>query len=232
MLTNRITSTCQMHGHPEIELEFESNVALDVDVAFFSKYLADEVAKGTKYKPGQLIQIGWIIDRIENNGQRLTLAEPDFDAFPIQFARGVTNTFRDLRLQKSVAESVGLEGTLNFPSLLQSGIVCSRLEDRADFIMDRVEPKDRVSGWFIGCAEPTHDHNTPQNLSRESLYKVVLSKPECIPFLALPPGSSVLMKDDKIEIRLKDQILPFKENSLLDQFLRKSRQSNNKRNQS
>lgn len=223
MLTNKITSACHKHGHPEIELEFDSDFALETDVAFFSKYLADEVAKGTKYEPGQIIQIGWMMNRIDTNGQKLTLAEPDLAAFPIQFVRGVTNTFRHLRLQKSVAESVGLEAQLSFPSILESGIVCSQLADRADFVMDRSEPKERDSGWFLGCADPAHDHNNPQNLSRQSLYEIVLSKPECILFLALPAGSWILSYGGTIEIRLKDEILPFKKNSFLDQFLRKSR---------
>lgn len=215
MLKRSRTKFCQPHGHLEIELEYNSELALGVDVDSFVAYLSAEVAKGTEYEAGQTIQVGWAMDRFEKNGDRLVLTEPDFEEFPIRFVRGVTNTFRQLRLQKSVCESIGLEDQMDFPNILQTGIACVRHEDSVGFAMERTKPEGQDSGWFVGCDDPKHDHNNPANLRRASLYELAHLKPDCIPFFALPEHTFVQREESRIELFFKKEKLEIKGGSFL-----------------
>jgi len=224
MLTIKSTTTCQLYGHPEFEIEFDPEVALQTDVDLFVSYLIDQVANGVRYEPNQLIQVGWMMVRVEKSKEKITLFEPDFEEFPIKYVRGVTNTFRDLRLQKSTAESVGLEDKLDFPTILHSGISCTRHEDSMYLVMDRTDAENRDSGWFIGCDDPNHDHNDPANLRRTSLYELVRSKPGCILFLALPTGSFIRTKIDSIEIQFEKRLMQIKEHSFLEKYLKQFKQ--------
>jgi hypothetical protein len=212
------TTACSAHGHPEFEIEFNSESVLQLDVDWFFTYLADQVKQGVIFKPSQLIQVGWMMNRIERSKNGLTLFEPDFKEFPIKFVSGMTETFRQLRWQKSTAESVGLEAYLDFPTILHSGITCLRHEDSVDFVMDRAQSKNRDSGWFIGCNDPKHDHNEPANLRTTSLYELVIAKPACIPFLALPVHSFVRRVANRVEITLKNKVLKINENSFLERL--------------
>jgi len=126
---------------------------------------------------------------------------------------------RHLRLQKSVVESVGLENILAFPNIRQSGIICSRHQDSIDFVMDRSKSENQDSGWFVGCEDPNHNHNDPANLQRTSLYELVLAKPDCIPFLALPEHSFVRKISNKVEIKYKQEALKIKANSYLEKYM-------------
>lgn len=217
MLLTRTTTSCDAHSHPEFEAEYESTCALREDIDWLLSFLETTVAKGVKYSPGQFIQIGWMRDRVSAQGDNLTLFEPDFTEAPVRFVRGVTNTLRQLRLQKSVAESVGLETKMLFPNIRQSGIVCSRHQDSIDFVMERVEPKNHDSGWFVGCDDPTHNHNDPANLQRLSLYELAVAKPDCIAFLALPEHCFVKRLTGTTEIRYNQEVLEIKTNSYLAQ---------------
>jgi len=221
MLT--ISTNCNKAQQVDIELQFDPESALDIDVKAFVRNLEGQILRGTEYKIGQLIQIGWAMVKIEmGNGSKLALWEPDFMEMPARFVPGVTNTFRHLRLQKSVLESLGLEDRMLFPSMLENGIKCSRHEDSVDFVMDRAEPTKTDSGWFFGCDDNTHDHNNPVNLHRASLYELAHAKADCIPFLALPPGTLLLKRGKSLEVFLSKQRLPIKKDSYLDRKLRTS----------
>jgi hypothetical protein len=122
----------------------------------------------------------------------LALFEPDFESMPVRFVDGVSNTLLHLLLQKSVAESLGLDGELVAPSLRDSAIVCTEFGSAASFVMSRATPKAADSGWFLGCDNPAHDHQSPDCLRRVSLYEAVTRHADrTIPFLALPPDSFV-----------------------------------------
>jgi hypothetical protein len=223
MLTSKTTTACQANGHPEFEIEYDSEYALDIDADWLLSFVVEQVRHGTQYLPGQTIQIGWMTVRIEKTGDKLVILEPEMGSLPIRFQKGVTNTLRHLRLQKSAAESVGLETSLDFPSVLQSGIACLKHEDSVDFVMDRALPQDgRDSGWFVGCTDRTHDHNDPANLRRASLYEIACAKPECIPFLALPQGSFVLHEQKTIKITYQQTRLDIKPNSYLAHQFRRN----------
>jgi hypothetical protein len=101
----------------------------------------------------------------------------------------VGHTLLHLFLQKSVAESLDLVDEMNIPSLGQSAIACTQFGASEKFVMDRALPKGADSGWFLGCADRTHDHQRVENLQRVSLYEAAVRRSDkIIQFLGLPTG--------------------------------------------
>ena len=95
-------------------------------------------------------------------------------SMPIVWEQTVSRTLRDLRLQKDVVESVLSPDDLSFPSLLQSGLICTRLGTTTGLIMERVEGSGNDSGWFCGCYDADHDHNDAAELKCVSLYEAAV----------------------------------------------------------
>jgi hypothetical protein len=73
--------------------------------------------------------------------------------------------------------------------MLQSAIICTRLEGAKGVVMERSAPSGSDSGWFCGCREEDHDHNSVTELRKVSLYEAaVRHAPQIVPYLALPEG--------------------------------------------
>jgi hypothetical protein len=186
------TRSCHQHRHPEFALELGEGVR-ELDAEWLRATLEGLVAQGRRFHPGETLQLGWSIARIGPlEDGRLTLLEPDFESLPTHFVPGATRSLLHLRLQRSVAESLGLAEPA-FPSLRQSAIVCSRLARARPLWLDRASPQGVDSGWFIGCAGESHEHQSARNLERLSLYEVALQQPAVVPYLALPPGVQLLL---------------------------------------
>jgi hypothetical protein len=91
---------------------------LDPDINWLLTFLSKNVASGIRYNSEELIQIGWMILKVQTNEEgTLSLLEPDFCEIPIKFVDSVTQTLVHLRLQKSVAESIALEDVISLPDL-------------------------------------------------------------------------------------------------------------------
>src|SRR6185436_8164843 len=115
------TQKCREYGHPEISVECEDASALSLNLRSFVEWIESEVAGGRRFLPEQTIQFGWSILQIrQRTDGTLGLFEPDFQSMPIVFVDSVSNTLLHLLIQKSVAESLGLDQELSLPSLLQS----------------------------------------------------------------------------------------------------------------
>jgi hypothetical protein len=183
------TQKCRAHGHLEISVECEDTPSLSSSLQWFLTWIENEVAGGRRFLPEQTVQVGWSLLEIRQRPDgTLGLFEPDFQSMPLRFVDHVSNTLLHLFLQKSVAESLGLEAELALPSLQQSAIVCSDFGKSGGFILSRASPKDRDSGWFFGCDSTEHDHDSADALRRVSLYEAAaLLDSRTIPFLGLPP---------------------------------------------
>jgi len=188
------------------------------DIKWFLRFMEDAMESGARFKAGETIQIGWIIDRFEQQSEsEIAICEPDFTNIPIAFRDSVTITLRHLRLHKDVVESVGLQPA--FPSIRQSAIVCSSFADEP-VIMVRNEPlSDTDSGVFVGCGDIRHDHETTENLERRSLYEVALLAKSVIPFVALPVGSEVHLAPG-LEVFFEGKLRPIRRGSYLAEFAR------------
>jgi hypothetical protein len=216
------TSKCHLFGHPEFIAQLNDSQILAMDAQPILQYLEEQVSHGVKFLEGQTFQIGWMVVKFKLTERGLLgLNEPDMSEIPIRFVNSLSNTIHHLRLQKDVAESIGVEP--RFPTILQSALKCSRYDDNSEFFMDRADPVQNDSGWFFGCTNPHHDHNDPSTLLRVSLYELACSRDSIIPFVALPPGFLVKAGGTSIQISQRGIPCELKPGSFLDLKLRKGR---------
>jgi hypothetical protein len=191
------TRSCGRYGHAEFVVEVGD--VPQVDATWLIGYLEDAVAEGTVFAPGETIQIGWMITRIElAPAGRLTLYEPDLRSLPVRFVPGTAATLRHLRAQRNLADAFGLGDLLQFPSIADSAIACTHYDRGHDWVLSRVEPEVQIEGrdcgWFVGCAVDSHDHDDPVSLERISLYQIAMRVPEIVEYLALPPSCEVIVR--------------------------------------
>lgn len=213
------TTNCKKHGHLEIALNYDASTVLNVDAKWLIHWIEDSVSRGAKFLPEQSLQLGWIYLEIrQRTDGTLGFFEPDFKSLPIKFVDSVSLTLSHLRVQKSVAESLGLENEINFSSLRHSAIVCNQFT-AGDFILSREKPTGSDSGWFFGCLDNNHDHNSAENLRRASLYEAALRHNErIIPYLALPHGIIATVNDKAPTFLRNGEILRTLPGSYLDRL--------------
>ncbi|MDR3612870.1 MAG: hypothetical protein P4L53_04835 [Candidatus Obscuribacterales bacterium] len=194
-MKNICTSSCKQFGHPEFRIEFDAKAILESDVSRFANLLTDMVRDGSRFENDQSFQIGWSITKLVSDGDGfLSFREPDFKSMPIIWQRGLTKSLRHMRLHKDVVESVLPNESLAIPSLGDSCIICTNLNDTTHVIMDRNEQQGNISGWFLGCRDKKHDHNAAQSLHVISLYEAVVSHaPVALGYLGLPAATVVLL---------------------------------------
>lgn len=217
------TKSCHRHGHPEFRIAYDPSIVLVADdVDWFVSWLEESVAQGTRYKPGQTCQVGWITTEIRQRPDGdLCIWEPDMQQRPVVWQESVSRTLADLRMQKDVVESVLDAADMAIPSMRQSAIVCTRFGEDDNIVMERRAPDGTVSGWFFGCIADDHDHNDVAELKRVSLYEAVVCCSRLIlPFLALPEGTLISMQIGVPFIILNDEQLSFKPGSYLARLYR------------
>jgi hypothetical protein len=216
------TTTCASHGHPEFRLSYDPKlVPVPGDALWLANWLEESVARGERFQPGQTCQIGWLVAQVRAGADgALELWEPDVHRLPAQWVEGVSRVVAHLRLQKDVAESVpGTE--FAFPSMHQSAIVCTRFARADTLILERAQPRGPDSGWFCGCAEADHDHDSLNELCRVSLYEAaVMSKLLIVPYLALPAGTLLEAGTGAPTIFVNGEPVAFKPDSYLDHLSR------------
>lgn len=214
------TTQCGKYAHPEFHLLYDSAKVLEVDVRWFVGTLERMVAAGEKFSDGQSYQLGWTFMLIKANDEgSLGFMEPEMSRMPIEWEPGVTHALRHLRLHKDVVESVLPAESLSFPSLRQSCLVCTKVDQAGTLLMDRLDSKGDDSGWFIGCGDRAHDHNSVENLERVSLYEAAVSlAPPVLPFLALPAGAFVGLRGGPPVIFYEDKELEIRTGSYLQRL--------------
>jgi hypothetical protein len=173
-------------------------------------YFQDAVAAGKRFRAGETVQIGWMVTKlIETPDGELEAWEPRFQSVPIQWVRGINNTLRHLILQKSVAELFHIEPM--FPSVLQAGIVIPPVwEQQGKLCMLRGDPKQNDSGWRI-----SRDENEQAGEQFRSLFEIGCRFPSLIPFLALPPGASVVRSAQDILVSYRGTVVSSRDSELL-----------------
>lgn len=192
-LTERVTQACGRHGHPEFVLTCADGIAFDLP--WLCGVLEGRVASGSVFAPGEIFQLGCSPLMIRNApGGRLSLWELDFSGVAGKFDPGVTRSLLMLRRQKAVLESLGLENRLEFPTMRQAAIECTRFGDAPRRVLSRLSPNNPDdSGWFFGCAAADHDHDRSENLRGSSLYEKCCANRVVLDYLAMPVGSIVVI---------------------------------------
>jgi len=226
-LQTRKTTECTRHGHVEFTIQYENPMPESI-VNWLIKFLEGDVAAGAAYKADETLQVGWMICKLlSRSDETLGICEPDFKAMPVNWTESVTRTLFHLFTQKSVAESVDMD--FQFPSYLNTGIVCTDLYSGTGFLMSRDEPSknnENDSGWFFGCRNRDHNHNSADTLRLTTLYECAVRKPSIIQYLALPVRTTVAVGNPnrpwEFAITFDGKLLEPKEGSYLARALEQS----------
>lgn len=185
------TTRCRAAGHPEVSFAFRRTPPVPELERMLLSYFEDEVGAGTVFAAGQTVQLGWATLQLVDRGDgTLGVHERDM-TFERGWVDSVDGALMQTWLQKEVAASLGLLYELSFPHQEQLAVVCKRVRDCSAFVLSRTTPSGRDSGWFVGCADPSHDHDDRENLAPTMLYNVAVLAPSLTAFLALPPGVEV-----------------------------------------
>lgn len=216
------TTKCSAFHHPEFFIVFDPAIP-QPDIESLISFLEESVQGGTQYTNGDLITYGSMLLRVVETDNYLMLEEPDLRSLPIEWIPGASQSIKLLRLQRDIAESIGLENEITPPSIRWSLLVGADLtQQNEDLILDRVETDDSDSGWFVGNGDTVLDYNDEANLSRISVYQAILNWPQISGFLALPAGCRVDVSDAKPVFTRNDRLLEIKPGSFLDVFIRHS----------
>jgi hypothetical protein len=220
------TTQCAKYGQPEISFEVKSESIPAADRQWLIESLESMVASGSRFKPGETVQLGWMVDRIEKGpDETLRLQEPDMRSMPIAFVDSVDNTLMQLRAQKDTAESFAEKISPAFPSLREAILVPPRYLMGPVFSLERHAPEDSDSGWVMVSRGHVPGKDEFANYRRMSLYEFALAQPSLIHLLALPPGTVV--NEDRDGTRsyfFSDKPLTLRADSYLQQLDVKSHQ--------
>jgi hypothetical protein len=114
------TRGCAQHRHPEFRLQLARTLVPGVERLLLS-YLEGAVARGTRFEPGQTLQLGWGTLRVvERHDGTLGLQERDESG---TWTETVDRTLHQTWYQKEVASSLSLTDRLAFPRQDQVAMV-------------------------------------------------------------------------------------------------------------
>ena len=216
------TTKCSAFHHPEFILWVDTEVP-QADINILTSFLEDSVGKGTHYNEGDLIAIGSMLFRVARSNNSLSLQEPDLQSLPIKWKQGVTRSMQLLRLQHDIATSLGLQDELDPPSIRYSLLVGSDLTPQLEeFVLDRMEPADSDSGWFVGRQNSVLNYDDEGSLKRISVYQAIVNWPKIAGFLGLPAGCRVELSRSNLHFTRNGSPLDIKSGSLVNAFLRTS----------
>jgi hypothetical protein len=192
MLQQQRTNLGQSSAHPNIVVWFDELLGIRPD--WVLKFFEDQVRRGSQFRAGQTVQIGWMLIKLEKttNGE-LEVWEPDVGVMPVRWTRGITTTLRHLTIQNAVCDEIG--AAREYPSMRDAGTVTLGFGPGIDqFEMTRREPVQGHSGWiFSGSGEKKSN-------VLHSLFEIGIWRPACIPFLALPPAVSVSISSSEVKV--------------------------------
>jgi hypothetical protein len=181
------TTGCASSGHPEFTLQLARELVPGLAQTLAS-YLEGQVARGTRFAPGETIQFGWSTLRVlERTDGTLGLEER---TDPATWAESVDQALHQTWSQKEVAASLGLADRLAFPRQDQISMVARCALETSRWVLVRLPVDDaKLSGWSLACAED-HDHG---NRACPPLLDLSVRFPFVTQFLALPAGVAVLV---------------------------------------
>jgi len=195
MSTEHRTTGCAAHGHPEITLVTTKRMPVPGIERLLLDYFEEGVAHGTKFLPGQSVQLGWATLRLRSREDgTIGVEEADMEASS-GWVESVDRALMATWLQQEVARSVALDGKMEFPRHEQAVTVCKNLLEADAWMLSRSSPTGPGdSGWMFVCAGGDHDHGAVENLTVAQLLPVAWRLPFVTQFLALPESATVLVQ--------------------------------------
>lgn len=186
------TTQCSQHGHREFTITLGASPIPDLHGMLIS-YFEQAVARGTKFFPGQTLQLGWSTLRFcERKDGTLGVEERELTP-DVEWTESAHRALLDMWLQREICDSVGLLKDLTFPRQ-DDGVMIARCMDGAEaLVLTRLahdgDMPDDFSGWSIACAED-HDHG---ERSVVAALAIAALHPGLVQLLALPHGCTALV---------------------------------------
>jgi hypothetical protein len=186
------TTGCSRHGHREFTIQLADPSPIPDLHRVLSDFFENAVARGTKFLPGQTVQIGWSKLRLCDRSDG-TIGVEEREPTPNEtWVESVDRALKDLWLQREVVASVGLLDELAFPYQDEHVLVTDCMIDATAMIGIRLAKQDTpegMSGWSFTCAED-HDHGEKQVVP---LLAVAAMTPAVVQLFALPHDTVVLV---------------------------------------
>ncbi len=202
----------ERYGHPDIAVW--AGEPHGAGAEWLLDYVESSVAAGTRFAAGDTVQAGWVTVMIEDaEPGLLEVMEPDFASMPVAWVPGARNTLRFLMIQQEVCRQAGVDSdhaSMLHPAAISPGF----LANPPAFRLSRESDHGKLAGWQ--CRE-SGDGGGERTLC--SLYQVACSVPAIIPFMGLPPGAIVAVREDAIEIAAGGRTVSSRENEFLRQLL-------------
>ena len=191
------TTACRKHGHPEITLGLEAPPLVPGLERMLLSYFESGVARGVRFAPGQTVTFGWAHLRLTQRPDG-TVGVQAYDLREkSQWSDWVDTALMTTWQQQQVAASLGVQDLSKCPYQSQTAIVCRRLRaDLPELQLKRFEPSannKNDSGWFVGCFDEDHDHDSRENLALASLESIASILPVTPQFFVLPWECAVLL---------------------------------------
>jgi hypothetical protein len=186
------TTKCSRHGHREFTVTL-GEVPVPNLHEFLTSYFEDAVAAGTKFLPGQTLQLGWSTLRfVERSDGTLGVMERELTPED-RWTESVDNALMDMWQQREIVVSVGLQEELTFPRQLEGLMISDCIGEADSFLLTRLPksgdmPPD-FSGWTLRCAQE-HDHGERTVVP---LLALAVNQPGLVQLLALPHGCTALV---------------------------------------
>ncbi len=183
------TTTCSEHGHREFTLTLREPPLANGQQMLLS-YLEGAVARGSKFEPGHVLQLGWSMLRVcERDDGTLGLEERELTP-QIAWTEAVDRALQDAWVQKEIVGSVGLEPS--FPRQDEAALIAECVGEAETVVMTRLaneELPEGFSGWMLACTEE-HDHGERTPVP---LLAIAATSPGLVQLLALPHDTIALV---------------------------------------
>ena len=194
-MTELRSTGCGAFGHPEFTFVMRRELPQPGLAARIVDFFERAVAKGTRFSVGDTVQYGWSTLRVMQRADgTLGVLEPDL-RHELKWIESVDQAVFEHWKQTEVLESLGLAERADFPRQALQAVVCSRVYDVDAWICGRTEPSAQTdSGWFVGCSDDAHDHQSADALTVAPLVELAVHLPPLTAFFALPAGVDVVLE--------------------------------------
>src|SRR5688572_18655764 len=181
------TTACARFGHPELTIQLAETSSIPDVHRILINYFEGAVARGSKFKPGQRVQLGWsTLLLCERADGTIGVQERELSPDP-QWTESVDRAVHDVWYQREIADSVGLLDQLRFPTQGEGAMVTDCAMEAKTTLLTRLPDEDLpdgFSGWTLSCAAD-HDHGERDIVP---LLAIAASLPSIVQLFALPHG--------------------------------------------
>ncbi len=162
-------------------------------LSIIQSFLQEQVESGTKFKPNETIQVGWIQLKVSTSKAGLTLVAPCFSSNSKKLTDDCSDIINLFAKQRYIADS--FKADYGWCSCKQYAVVIKEIGSCKDWFMNRIEPgKPNDSGWFIGAKDTLLDANNPEHLETISLWEIFCQRPQLGDFFLLPFNWQVILQ--------------------------------------